>query len=206
MKNLINRTRDSRDEDEERGREDKIIEDRVGRDERVGQDRVGRDERVGQDRIGRDERVGQEERVGVSDPQQAVRKGVLWQQRDRLFSRWKERYIVLTRDYLHCFKRVTNRSSEMGDFIFKVKLVQLEGVTLIDKRGYLTVCLCILREGRIYLRSAHGIRDWFQAIQSTVYDSKRRRKFWVKDPAIPPGCTPCSLWTEKKEVHEKSGD
>ena len=74
---------ENRDEDEERGREDKIIE------ERVGQDRIGRDERVGQDRVGRDERVGQEERVGVSDPQQAVRKGVLWQQRDRLFSRWK---------------------------------------------------------------------------------------------------------------------
>ena len=80
---------ENRDEDEERGREDKIIEERVGRDERVGQDRIGRDERVGQERVGRDERVGQEERVGVSDPQQAVRKGVLWQQRDRLFSRWK---------------------------------------------------------------------------------------------------------------------
>ena len=69
---------ENRDEDDERGRADKIVEDRVGRDERVGQDRIGRDERV-----------GQEERVGVSDPQQAVRKGVLWQQRDRLFSRWK---------------------------------------------------------------------------------------------------------------------
>ena len=91
---------ENRDEDDERGRADKIVEDRVGRDERVGQDRVGRDERVGQDRIGRDERVGQEERVGVSDPQQAVRKGVLWQQRDRLFSRWKvnsEQFTFLNR-------------------------------------------------------------------------------------------------------------
>lgn len=52
----------------------------------------------------------------------AIKRGLLWQQRDRLFSRWKERYFVLTRDYLHCFKRATNRtiSSDMGHFIFKV--------------------------------------------------------------------------------------
>lgn len=51
-----------------------------------------------------------------------IKRGLLWQQRDRLFSRWKERYFVLTRDYLHCFKRATNRtiSSDMGHFIFKV--------------------------------------------------------------------------------------
>ena len=60
-----------------------------GRENRVGEDRTGRDDRIGQDRTGRDERIGQDERMGMADPQQAVRKGVLWQQRDRLFSRWK---------------------------------------------------------------------------------------------------------------------
>jgi len=123
-----------------------------------------------------------EEEEGDQDAQHAVRKGVLWQQRDRLFSRWKERFIVLTRDYLHCFKRGTTRPSEMGDFIFKVKLLSVEGVSLLDKRGYLTVCLCILKEGRIYLRSTQGIRDWFQAIQSTMQECKRRRRLWIRQP------------------------
>lgn len=53
-----------------------------------------------------------------------IKRGLLWQQRDRLFSRWKERYFVLTRDYLHCFKRASgsanDRISDMGQFIFKV--------------------------------------------------------------------------------------
>lgn len=51
----------------------------------------------------------------------ALRKGVLLQARDRLFSRWKERYFVLTRDYLACFRRGSTKYSEMGSFIFKVR-------------------------------------------------------------------------------------
>ena len=49
-----------------------------------------------------------------------LRKGLLWQQRDKIFSRWKERFFVLTPDYLNCFKRGTSRMSEMGEFLFKV--------------------------------------------------------------------------------------
>lgn len=50
----------------------------------------------------------------------AMRKGILLQARDRLFSRWKERFFVLTKDYLACFRRGTTKYSEMGSFIFKV--------------------------------------------------------------------------------------
>ena len=54
-----------------------------------------------------------------------VRKGLLWQQRDKIFSRWKERFFILTEDYLQCFKRGTSRITEMGAFIFKIKLVEV---------------------------------------------------------------------------------
>ena len=50
-----------------------------------------------------------------------VRKGLLWQQRDKIFSQWKERYFILTPDYLQCFKKGTSRITEMGEFIFKVR-------------------------------------------------------------------------------------
>ena len=50
-----------------------------------------------------------------------IKKGLLWQQRDKLFSRWKERYFILTKDYFHCFKRASSKMTEMGGFIFKVK-------------------------------------------------------------------------------------
>lgn len=57
-----------------------------------------------------------------------IKKGVLWQQqnydkfRQRLFSRWKKRYFILTTDYLVCFKRSSSKvgRSEMGKFLYKV--------------------------------------------------------------------------------------
>uniref|UniRef100_A0A182XND4 PH domain-containing protein n=1 Tax=Anopheles quadriannulatus TaxID=34691 RepID=A0A182XND4_ANOQN len=63
-------------------------------------------------------------RIPVAQMTGPIKRGLLWQQRDRLFSRWKERYFILTRDYLNCFKRATGSASEkisdMGQFIFKV--------------------------------------------------------------------------------------
>ena len=50
----------------------------------------------------------------------SIKKGLLWQQRDKIFSRWKERYFILTRDLLQCFKKETSKITEMGGFIFKV--------------------------------------------------------------------------------------
>jgi len=115
---------------------------------------------------------------------QAVKKGLLWHQKDKLFSRWKERFFIITKDYFHCFKKDSSKLTEMGEFLFKVKLVDIDGVSLLDKRGYLTICISQLRDGRLYLRKHEDVRDWFNTIQCTAYESKRRRKFWVKGQNI----------------------
>ena len=60
---------------------------------------------------------------GGCDTKQVVRKGILWHQRDKLFSRWKERFFILTKDYFHCFKKDVSKLSEMGEFLFKVSSV-----------------------------------------------------------------------------------
>ena len=57
------------------------------------------------------------------DGEGSFKKGLLWQQRDKLFSRWKERYFILTKDYFHCFKKASSRITEMGGFIFKVSVL-----------------------------------------------------------------------------------
>ena len=50
-----------------------------------------------------------------------MKKGLLWQQRDKIFSRWKERFFILTKEYLNCFKRGNlGDLSEMGEFLYKV--------------------------------------------------------------------------------------
>jgi hypothetical protein len=68
------------------------------------------------------------ESVDIWGDPPAVKKGILVQQREKLWSRWKERYFILTRDYLNCFRRTTSvhrsgvRLSEMGNFIYKVSV------------------------------------------------------------------------------------
>eukprot|EP00090_Calanus_glacialis_P046859 TRINITY_DN9410_c0_g1_i1.p1 TRINITY_DN9410_c0_g1~~TRINITY_DN9410_c0_g1_i1.p1 ORF type:complete len:511 (+),score=78.07 TRINITY_DN9410_c0_g1_i1:106-1533(+) len=113
----------------------------------------------------------------------AVKKGILWQQRDKLFSRWKERFFILTDDYFHCFKKGSSKLTEMGEYIFKVKLSSIASVALLDKRGFLTICLSLstVREGRIYLRRAEGLRDWFNVIKFCVDECKSRKSSWYKN-------------------------
>ena len=95
-----------------------------------------------------------------------LKKGLLWQQRDKLFSRWKERFFILSRDYLQCFKKGTTRITEMGVFMFKVKLNHIESVELLDRRGYLTLSITVAKEGKMLLRKTEGIREWFQILKS----------------------------------------
>ena len=54
--------------------------------------------------------------------------------------------------------------------LLQVKLSSISSVTLLDKRGFLTICLSLgsVREGRIYLRRAEGLREWFQLLKGSV--------------------------------------
>lgn len=88
-----------------------------------------------------------------------------------MFARWKERFFVLTKDYLQCFRKGSSpKLSEMGAFSFKIRLSDIESVELVDKRGYLTISMTLSKEGnsgKILLRKTEGIRTWFQMIKVT---------------------------------------
>lgn len=107
-----------------------------------------------------------------------IKRGLMWQQRDKLFSRWKERYFILTRDYLHVFRRASgsDRISEMGQFLFKVKLIDIVKIEWENKKNYSTVALLLGRDGKIYLRSAEGLEDWFEMLEECMLTSKERRQ------------------------------
>ena len=53
-----------------------------------------------------------------------VKKGLLWIQQDKLFSSWKERFVILTNSHLQIFKKGTTKFSEMGTFINKVSILK----------------------------------------------------------------------------------
>jgi len=115
-------------------------------------------------------------------------KGVLWQQREKRFSRWKERFFVISNDYLQCYRKGTSKISEMGGFIYRIRLSEIEQVELIERRGYLTLRLSLPKEGgKLLLRKTDGIRKWFLTLQECVENAKKRRismksteEFWTK--------------------------
>ena len=82
---------------------------------------------------------GQQEDSGVVSQ---LKKGILWQQRDKIFSRWKERFFVLTKDYLQCFKKGTSRITEMGGFIYGIRLTEV--CTIYTKFSHIKTQVCFL--------------------------------------------------------------
>ncbi len=71
-----------------------------------------------------------------------------------------------------------------------MKLSDLDSVDLLDKRGYLTVCLSLCKGGsgggagegggggsggKIYLRKADGIRDWHRSIRDCHIESRNSK-------------------------------
>jgi len=106
------------------------------------------------------------------DKEVIVMKGLLWVQQDKLFSKWKERFIVLTSHYLQFFKKASSRISEMGAFIMKVKLSDMSSVSLEDRRGYLTLVIFCQKEGRLVVRKTEGIREWHNCLELFLTRSK----------------------------------
>jgi len=114
----------------------------------------------------------------------ALLRGVVWVQRERLFARWKERFCILTRDYLHCFKKGSTQLTECGPFLFKVRLSSVGCVKLVDRRGYLTVVLPREGQDSLLLRRPEGVREWHTAIQVGCKEAKGRlmqsaEQFWA---------------------------
>jgi hypothetical protein len=73
--------------------------------------------------------------TNVANDPSTIKKGLLWTQRDRFFSRWKERYFILTKDYLSCFRRRSRvGTSDMGEFLFKINLVDVLDILWCEKK------------------------------------------------------------------------
>jgi len=125
--------------------------------------------------------------VASTPREEAVRRGLLWVQEDKLFSRWRERFVVLTTTHLMVHKKAASRISEMGAFIYKVALSTVSSTSLEDRRGYLTLVVTAAREGRLLLRKTEGIREWRDVLVGLLGREAREareqqstRDFWSR--------------------------
>jgi len=92
--------------------------------------------------------------------------GLLWQQRDRVFSRWRERLFFLTADSLIS---IDTEGRRLGDHAcIEVPLLSIERVELEERRGRLTLLIVSREEGRLLLRRGDGLRLWYAALREAV--------------------------------------
>jgi len=92
--------------------------------------------------------------------------GLLWQQRDRVFSRWRERLFFLTSESLIS---IDTEGRRLGDHAcLEVPLVSVERVELEERRGRLTLLVVSRDEGRLLLRRGDGLRLWYAALREAV--------------------------------------
>eukprot|EP00095_Tigriopus_kingsejongensis_P002769 maker-scaffold845_size89356-snap-gene-0.21 protein:Tk02769 transcript:maker-scaffold845_size89356-snap-gene-0.21-mRNA-1 annotation:"GH13265" len=122
----------------------------------------------------------------TDDANQVEKRGYLWQQRDKIFSRWKERWFTLTRKTLSCYKRDQHiKTTANHDLLYQVQLLEVCDVELLDKRGYLTICITLEREGKVFLRRTDGIREWYKLLveysQSQAHQkNSTSNSFWSR--------------------------
>ena len=72
---------------------------------------------------------------------------------------------------------------------------EIDDVELLDKRGYLTICVSLVKDGKVYLRKTEGIREWFRAIRVRSGEIDTCHRFSLNDQSI-----------DKSEVGERFGD
>ncbi|KAI1292770.1 hypothetical protein HDE_06829 [Halotydeus destructor] len=155
-----------------------------------------------------------------------LRKGLLWQHKDGgIFTRWKERYFILTKDYLSCFKKASSLSfigSEMGSFLYKVNLVEVASIewkcsnsskkkksSSSDKNNKDVITIVLIATGeRIDLWSSSKLvlNEWMFSLKEASSKSKGRREAFLKKsqtlciPQQPPSQPfALSLWATTRD-------
>ncbi|KAH9391282.1 hypothetical protein TYRP_006881 [Tyrophagus putrescentiae] len=129
----------------------------------------------------------------------ATKKGVLWEQQQNrfFFNRWKERFFILTTDYLTCFKKKGSKKqivgmSEMGSFVYKINLNEVKALTWVDKKknGVIGVQLATTALF-LWNDSERLLDDWMVSLQESTSRTKVRREALRKSATLL--TTPCSL-------------
>ena len=98
--------------------------------------------------------------------------GLVWQQGSGLFARWKEVFLLLTKDCVRCYKVSSAKLSQFGSLVFSLDLVLVSDIRYAERRGYLALVLESQGTARTYFRRTEGIREWGNIIKECVVKKK----------------------------------
>ncbi|XP_055851727.1 uncharacterized protein LOC129915995 [Episyrphus balteatus] len=119
----------------------------------------------------------------ISTRHGVVKQGVLWQQSDKLFSKWKERYFILTRDHLCCLKKGEG-GFICGETLSKIKLEDIKSLEFITRITQQTIEMTLGggsgnggygENHRILLKTNGDLREWFDILNACCNIAKQRR-------------------------------
>eukprot|EP00091_Calanus_sinicus_P015269 TRINITY_DN3336_c0_g1_i1.p1 TRINITY_DN3336_c0_g1~~TRINITY_DN3336_c0_g1_i1.p1 ORF type:complete len:215 (-),score=50.99 TRINITY_DN3336_c0_g1_i1:104-748(-) len=85
-----------------------------------------------------------------------TRKGILWQRTDNIFSSWQERFFVLTENSLYSFLRGAKNRADLERTVSKIKLSDVCGISLVDRKGQLMIKIVTKKNGRYFYASKKG--------------------------------------------------
>jgi len=131
-----------------------------------------------------------------------MRKGYMWCLHDKIFARWKERFVIITQNSLKIFKKTISQNYDSENLLFDIPLSSVKSMALEDRRGYLTIAIYCQEKhhGKIVLRRTDGIREWFSVLQNIQKRCKDKlesegsmlstEEFWNKKHFSDLGCEP----------------
>ena len=74
---------------------------------------------------------------------------------------------------------------------FQIRLKDIHSVSLVDRRGYMTVVVELENEDDLILRRSENVREWYNTLQRMVKENKTRvmestEQFWAKKNVMDP--------------------
>merc|ERR1712215_150575 len=123
--------------------------------------------------------MGSPEKMLTSETQKfsnsILKRGILFQQYEGIFTRWVQRFFVLTTKFIQCFKVNNNKITRMGKFLFQVKLTDLSELDIFERLDGTVVIAMQHKDTKGYIRSetTKDTRDWFMAIDSMMTEGKK---------------------------------
>lgn len=122
----------------------------------------------------------------------SIKKGVLWEQQQNrfFFNRWKERFFILTTDYLSCFKKAPRKAvgmSEMGSFVYKINLNEIKTLTWVDKKKNGVIGVQLANTVIFLWNTLEGqLDEWMSVLQESTNKTKVRRETLRKSATLLP--------------------
>merc|ERR1712014_15793 len=112
-----------------------------------------------------------------------IKSGFLWVRRDNIFSKWKERFVLLTESRIFGFRTKPYKILSVDSLVFMFSLSKVTLVQPLEKKGELLLYLKCVNGETMLLRTVAGIVDWVSTLKFACqryrkHSMRSTEEFW----------------------------